>query len=122
MTLVENPDAGLERTGWEHAEDYLTVGREYEVYAVYSSYYCPGGDAYLICDDNYDGKHYYWPIYIPACYFEITDSNKPLSWIVSPQYPRYEGPAELTPDKYELLVDGNRDMIKAFQIIKAQID
>ena len=120
-TLINNPDEYLLKSGWWHAEKYLTIGKEYEVYAVYSSYYSPGCDAYLICDDNYNDMNYYWPLYIPACFFEIIDEVKPSFWIISPDNPNYFGPAEIGPKYLEKLVDGDVTVLAAFRRIRKKV-
>ena len=116
-TIIENPNVDLYKSGWWHAENYLTVGKEYEVYAVYKSYYFPEKDAFLICDDNYNGNSYYWPLYIPACFFETIDNTKPSFWNISPDNPNYYGPPELSPQNYENLVEGDVEALAAFRKI-----
>lgn len=120
-TIIDSPDFDLIKSGWWHVENYLTVGKEYVVYAVYSSCYCPGSDAFLVCDDNYNDNSYYWPVYIPACFFEITDNVRPDNWIVSQENPKYCGPAEIGPCYYESLVDGDAEVLAAFRRIKDSI-
>lgn len=118
-TVIPNPSAALLRTGWWHADGYLTIGKKYEVYAIQTECY-DDIDAYLICDDLYDEESYYWPLYMPTCYFEIIDSYIPSSWILSSRFPGYNGPIDLMPDNYELLLAGDLRRIKAFQRIKNQ--
>lgn len=119
-TLIDKPSVSLKKSGWWRAENYLTVGKEYEVYAMYSSYYFPGCDAFLVCDDNYNDHDYYWPLYIPACFFEIVDNAKPSSWVMSPDNPRYYGPKEIGPDYYEGLVDGDASLLASFRRIRGE--
>lgn len=118
-TIISDPTSDLLKTGWWHAENYLTVDKEYEVYAISKSYYGEE-DAFLICDDNYNGTDYYYPIFIPKCYFDIIDDTKPSFWSISPRFPNYEGPEEFGPGKYESLVDGDPDIILSFQRIQYQ--
>ena len=84
-------------------------------------YIPPGSDAYLVCDDNYDDKSYYWPLYIPACFFEIIDNTKPSNWRESPDFPNYCGPDEIGPAYYEKLVDGEATVLAAFRRIRKKI-
>ncbi|MBQ7421068.1 MAG: hypothetical protein IJV27_02815 [Prevotella sp.] len=116
-TIIDNPSTNLLKSGWRNAEKYLTVGKEYEVYAVYTSYYYPGGDAFLICDDNYNDNNYYWPLYIPTCFFETIDNTRPSFWNISPDNPNYYGPSDINPQNYEQLVDGDVEAIAAFRRI-----
>ena len=121
-TNILNPSKNLDKCGWRRAENYLTIGKEYEVYAVYSSYYFSGGDAYLVCDDNYNDSNYYWPLYIPACFFEIINNDKPPFWMISPDNPRYCGPAEIGPEYYENLVNGDVAALAAFRRIRQYLN
>ncbi len=113
-TIIDNPCPSLRNAGWWKADLYLTVGKEYEVYAIHSSWIL-GIEAYLVCDDNYNDKDYSWPIYIPTCFFEIIDFKKPSFWCFSSKDPDYEGPPELSPDKYESLVEGEPNAISSFR-------
>ena len=116
-TVIKNPSHSLLESGWWHAEEYLTIGKEYDVYAVYKSYYYDI-DAYLLCDDLYNGINYYWPLYIPTCFFVITDEKKPSFWKNFLDNPNYEGPDELIPEKYEALVNGDLEALASFHIIQ----
>ncbi len=115
--FIDNPITELEECGWSNADGYLTVNKEYTVYAKYYSWFS-GIDAYLVCDDNYNDRDYYWPVYIPICYFEVIDSEKPSFWTITTKDPGYEGPNELIPSKYEALLNGNAEVISAFRRIK----
>lgn len=117
-TLINNPSVDLLKSGWWHAENYLTVGKKYDVYAFFSSYYFPGGDAFLVCDDNYNDNDYYWPLYIPTCFFDVIDDYKPTIWKISPDNPRYCGPVEIGPNYYENLMDGDTVTLMAFRRIR----
>ena len=105
----------IRNTGWVQAGHHLTIGKEYEVYAFYNSYFGNGIDAYLICDDNFDGREYYWPIYIPTIFFEIIDSSKPDFWIDIGNNSEYTGPVELTMENYEALLDGDSAAVAGFK-------
>lgn len=120
-TTINNPSEELLKSGWWHADGYLTVGKEYEVYAILSSF-LNGVDAYLVCDDYYNDRNYYWPLYIPACYFEIIDESKPASWKRSLINPKYEGPSEIGIDKYEALIDGDEEILSSFRQIRANLE
>ena len=111
-TKAINPPAGLEQAGWTDVHKLVTVGKEYEVYAIHSSWLC-GGLWYMLLHDFDDVQ------YIPARYFEVTDSSKPAFWRVSPDDPHYEGPEELGPEHYEALVDGDTETVSAFDRIRA---
>lgn len=116
--LIENPSVNLLKNGWWHAENYLTVGKEYEVYAIHSSFLSFGCAAFLVCDDNYNDKDYYWPLYFPSCFFEIIDNVKPSFWMISPEDPDYYGPPEIGPEYFEKLVDGDAAVLAAFRRIR----
>lgn len=116
-TTIIYPDDSLKKSGWWHAEKYLTIGKEYEVYAIHTSW-LNGIACYLVCDDNYNDMDYNYPIYIPTCYFEIVNNLKPSIWISPHNNPDYEGPIELSPEKYESIVDGNPNSIASFRRIK----
>ena len=49
--ITYNPITELEECGWSNADGYLTVNKEYTVYAKYYSWFS-GIDAYLVCDDE----------------------------------------------------------------------
>ena len=114
---MTNPSALLQKTGWNDASWGLTVGTEYEVYAVYRSWYGDSEDAYLICDDINGIGIKGGPIYAPMAYFEIVDGTMPSFWIKEPEFPGYYGPAGLMND-YEKLVDGERTALASFQWMK----
>ena len=113
-TEITNPDMPLSYSGWLHTEKYLTVGKIYEVYAIFKARNEQEVDKYLICPDIFDGTSYYWPTYIPTCYFEVIDNSKPSFWSISPKYPFFDGPLELNPEHYEDIVDGDYQAVGSF--------
>lgn len=121
-TEINNPSPELESSGWSDAEGYLTLGKEYEVFAFFRSYHGKDIDAYLICDDFYNDMDYNYPLYIPAMFFIITDDSKPSFWITPPDNPRYEGPPELVQEKYEAILDGDPVLIAAFRKLKYKMN
>ena len=104
----------LSYSGWLHTEKYLTVGKIYEVYAIFKARNEQEVDKYLICPDIFDGTSYYWLTYIPTCYIEVIDNSKPSFWSISPKYPFFDGPLELNPEHYEDIVDGDSQAVGSF--------
>ena len=105
-TEVPNPVKELKLSGWGVCR-YLTVGAEYEVYAIKFS----GIPSYLLNLDS-EQKVYYFL----ACFFDLIDSSKPPFWIASPEY---EGPVELSgPYVYEDLFDGEPEAVSALRRIR----
>ena len=51
-------------------DNSITVGKKYVVYAVYTM---KSNLQYLICDDYYENKTRYWPMFRPAVFFKIID-------------------------------------------------
>ena len=124
-TKINNPWPELLETGWWNADGYLTIGKEYDVFAIHSTWLRRNIGCYLICDDVYNDQDYYWPLYIPNFYFEVIDNTKPPFWAVSSKDPDYEGPPEIGPDKrgkysyYEAIVDGDPAAVATFRRIRA---
>lgn len=117
-TEISNPDRSLLCSGWWHAEKYLTIRKEYEVYAISKARNEKEFDAYLVCPDIFDDISYYWPTYIPTCYFEVIDDTKPSFWDISTKFPYYEGPLELNPEHYECIIDGDPEAVESFRRIR----
>lgn len=113
-TELNNPSQLVIRRGWAEANGYLTIGKVYEVFAIIHSNNSED-EFVLICDDFFNDLDYSFPIYVPAAYFQIVDPIIPSEWTRSVNYPDYEGYAELTPDKYENIVNGDPKAISEFR-------
>ena len=121
-TELVNPPKEIISTGWAKASGYLTIGKCYHVFAIEYNRYNTDCAWYLICDDNYDDMGYNYPVFIPALYFQIVDDKKPESWISSLADYKYEGYAEVVPDKYEALVDGDPIIVSKFRALRYRIE
>lgn len=112
-TIISNPNNAIVKSGWTSASEYLTIGKTYDVFAIWhqNSYM----DWYLICTDLFDDDlNYIYPRYIPASFFQIVDNVKPMDWII---HENYEGPKELMGGNYIKLVEGDPFRNQSFRHI-----
>jgi hypothetical protein len=113
----------------EETEFQVIVNKEYNVYAITS---IKKHNWFLICDENYDERNIYYPLYLPSNLFTITDGKISKCWIAGEGMDEYDtnekiiqfGFRELIEDGYFYgkLVEGYQREIKIFQDYKKLID
>lgn len=100
----------------------LVIGKEYTVYAL-SEYY--QSTWYCICDETYT----YYPMWIPAPFFELADNRISRYWVFTFKEDReknrfFFGFPEWANqiDFYDNLTDGNQKEVQIFKAYKKNMD
>lgn len=111
-------------------DNSITVGKKYVVYAVYTMKF---NLQYLICDDYYENKTRYWPMFRPAVFFKIIDSTISKYWVTREEIDEYDILKRTVRNKgfialfdipyfYGDLVEGDKECIKIWGYYKDLID
>lgn len=112
-----NASRSIKESGWDSAEEYVSIGKEYPVYAIQKR---ENIDWYLVCDNLCLQGVYPYPLYVPSLYFKVLDSSVPASWIHT--HDGY-GPDILVGEHsiYEDLTDCKPEAINLFLRIKQEM-